>query len=157
MLGISGNADDPDGLTFTDANGRIIDPAAHPPNRPGRHRNQSNRTSTHSGNASNAGQSASATHHPTPPPEPPDENAASTIAPARSESPSQQSQPGADRPGIVVERAYSSHRVGDAEQFGQLSDGGAQRDKVSLLPRGQPGLLALRPGQQHDSGEMSYS
>jgi HNH endonuclease len=30
LLGISGNADDPDGLTFTDAHGRVIDPAAHP-------------------------------------------------------------------------------------------------------------------------------
>jgi hypothetical protein len=29
-LGISGNADEPDGLTFTDAHGRVIDPAAHP-------------------------------------------------------------------------------------------------------------------------------
>ena len=29
-LGISGNADDPDGLIFTDAQGRIIDPATHP-------------------------------------------------------------------------------------------------------------------------------
>jgi hypothetical protein len=29
-LGISGNADDPDGLVFTDAHGRVIDPAAHP-------------------------------------------------------------------------------------------------------------------------------
>ena len=30
LLGISGNADDPDGLTFTDAHGRVIDPTAHP-------------------------------------------------------------------------------------------------------------------------------
>jgi HNH endonuclease len=30
LLGISGNADEPDGLTFTDAHGRVIDPAAHP-------------------------------------------------------------------------------------------------------------------------------
>ena len=30
QLGISGNADDPGGLTFTDAQGRVIDPAAHP-------------------------------------------------------------------------------------------------------------------------------
>ena len=30
QLGISGNADDPDGLVFTDGHGRIIDPAAHP-------------------------------------------------------------------------------------------------------------------------------
>ena len=30
LLGISGNADDPNGLTFTDAKGRVIDPAAHP-------------------------------------------------------------------------------------------------------------------------------
>jgi HNH endonuclease len=29
-LGISGDADDPDGLTFSDAHGRVIDPAAHP-------------------------------------------------------------------------------------------------------------------------------
>ena len=29
-LGITGNADQPDGLVFTDAHGRIIDPAAHP-------------------------------------------------------------------------------------------------------------------------------
>jgi hypothetical protein len=29
-LGIAGNADDPDGLTFTDRHGRVIDPAAHP-------------------------------------------------------------------------------------------------------------------------------
>jgi hypothetical protein len=29
-LGISGNADDPDGLTFTDAHGRVVDPGAHP-------------------------------------------------------------------------------------------------------------------------------
>ncbi len=29
-LGITGNADDPHGLTFTDANGRVLDPAAHP-------------------------------------------------------------------------------------------------------------------------------
>ncbi len=30
LLGITGNADHPDGLTFTDAHGRVIDPAAHP-------------------------------------------------------------------------------------------------------------------------------
>ena len=30
QLGIIGNADDPDGLVFTDADGRVIDPAAHP-------------------------------------------------------------------------------------------------------------------------------
>lgn len=30
QLGITGNADHPNGLTFTDAHGRIIDPAAHP-------------------------------------------------------------------------------------------------------------------------------
>ena len=30
LLGIAGNADDPNGLTFTDAKGRVIDPAAHP-------------------------------------------------------------------------------------------------------------------------------
>jgi hypothetical protein len=30
LLGIAGNADDPNGLIFTDATGRIIDPAAHP-------------------------------------------------------------------------------------------------------------------------------
>ncbi len=30
LLGISGNADDPDGLVFTDRHGRIIDAAAHP-------------------------------------------------------------------------------------------------------------------------------
>ena len=30
QLGIAGNADDPDGLVFTDADGRVIDPAAHP-------------------------------------------------------------------------------------------------------------------------------
>jgi hypothetical protein len=30
MLGIRGNADEPDGLTSTDAHGRVIDPAAHP-------------------------------------------------------------------------------------------------------------------------------
>jgi len=30
LLGITGNADHPDGLTFTDAHGRPIDPAAHP-------------------------------------------------------------------------------------------------------------------------------
>ena len=30
LLGISGNADDPDGLTFTDAHGRVIDPSTHP-------------------------------------------------------------------------------------------------------------------------------
>ena len=30
QLGISGDADDPDGLTFTDANGRVLDPAARP-------------------------------------------------------------------------------------------------------------------------------
>ena len=30
LLGISGNADDPDGLVFTDAHGQVIDPAAHP-------------------------------------------------------------------------------------------------------------------------------
>ncbi|MGI9029702.1 MAG: HNH endonuclease signature motif containing protein, partial [Ilumatobacteraceae bacterium] len=30
LLGIAGNADDPDGLTFTDGHGRPIDPAAHP-------------------------------------------------------------------------------------------------------------------------------
>ena len=30
QLGITGNADDPDGLTFTDRHGRVIDPAAHP-------------------------------------------------------------------------------------------------------------------------------
>ena len=29
-LGITGNADDPDGLTFTDAHGRVIDPATRP-------------------------------------------------------------------------------------------------------------------------------
>jgi hypothetical protein len=29
-LGITGNADDPDGLTFTDRNGRVIDPATRP-------------------------------------------------------------------------------------------------------------------------------
>jgi hypothetical protein len=29
-LGITGNADDPNGLTFTDSHGRTIDPAAHP-------------------------------------------------------------------------------------------------------------------------------
>jgi HNH endonuclease len=29
-LGISGNADDPDGLVFTDASGRVIDPATRP-------------------------------------------------------------------------------------------------------------------------------
>ena len=29
-LGISGNAEDPNGLVFTDAHGRVIDPAAHP-------------------------------------------------------------------------------------------------------------------------------
>ena len=36
QLGIAGNADDPDGLTFTDRHGRVIDPAAHPrpPTRP---------------------------------------------------------------------------------------------------------------------------
>ena len=35
-LGITGNADDPDGLTFTDARGRVIDPATRPsePTRP---------------------------------------------------------------------------------------------------------------------------
>ncbi|MGI9030732.1 MAG: HNH endonuclease, partial [Ilumatobacteraceae bacterium] len=30
LLGITGNADHPDGLTFTDGHGRPIDPAAHP-------------------------------------------------------------------------------------------------------------------------------
>jgi hypothetical protein len=30
QLGITGNADDPDGLTFTDARGRVIDPATRP-------------------------------------------------------------------------------------------------------------------------------
>ena len=30
LLGISGNADDPDGLTFTDAHGQVIDPATRP-------------------------------------------------------------------------------------------------------------------------------
>ena len=30
QLGITGDADQPDGLVFTDAHGRIIDPAAHP-------------------------------------------------------------------------------------------------------------------------------
>ena len=41
-LGITGDADDPDGLTFTDAHGRVIDPATRPikptgppPSRPG--------------------------------------------------------------------------------------------------------------------------
>jgi hypothetical protein len=29
-LGITGNADDPDGLTFTDAAGKVIDPATRP-------------------------------------------------------------------------------------------------------------------------------
>jgi HNH endonuclease len=29
-LGISGSADQPNGLTFTDAHGRVLDPAAHP-------------------------------------------------------------------------------------------------------------------------------
>ena len=30
QLGISGDADDPDGLTFTDAHGQVIDPATRP-------------------------------------------------------------------------------------------------------------------------------
>ncbi len=30
QLGISGNADEPDGLTFSDGHGRTLDPAAHP-------------------------------------------------------------------------------------------------------------------------------
>jgi Domain of unknown function (DUF222)/HNH endonuclease len=30
QLGITGDADDPNGLVFTDASGRVIDPAAHP-------------------------------------------------------------------------------------------------------------------------------
>ena len=30
QLGITGNADLPDGLTFTDSHGRVLDPAAHP-------------------------------------------------------------------------------------------------------------------------------
>ncbi len=30
QLGIAGNADEPDGLTFTDRDGRVLDPAAHP-------------------------------------------------------------------------------------------------------------------------------
>ena len=30
LLGISGNADDPDGLVFTDARGNVIDPASRP-------------------------------------------------------------------------------------------------------------------------------
>ena len=30
LLGISGNADDPDGLTFTDGHGQVIDPATRP-------------------------------------------------------------------------------------------------------------------------------
>jgi hypothetical protein len=36
LLGITGNADDPDGLTFTDAHGNVIDPASRPtkPTRP---------------------------------------------------------------------------------------------------------------------------
>ena len=38
LLGISGDADDPDGLTFTDAHGRVIDPAARPaPSPPAHH------------------------------------------------------------------------------------------------------------------------
>ena len=46
LLGIVGDANRPDGLTFTDANGRVIDPATRPikptgpppaPHRPYRH------------------------------------------------------------------------------------------------------------------------
>ena len=66
LLGITGNADDPDGLTFTDAHGRVIDPATRPIKPTGPPPAvRPNPTNTPSANDSNAGPSSSPTHHPT--------------------------------------------------------------------------------------------
>ena len=66
QLGITGNADDPNGLTFTDARGRVIDPATRRGSRPGHRPIRSSRTSTHSGSGSTAGRSCSGIRRRTP-------------------------------------------------------------------------------------------
>jgi hypothetical protein len=55
QLGIIGNADDPDGLVFTDADGRVIDPRYTRRNQPGRHRRRPVRITIHSANAFSTG------------------------------------------------------------------------------------------------------